>query len=60
MTNYIAYNGGCSIWVTEKFNNAIDWHNSEFKGTKEECENICQYEIEMANKSYNDNDYLIG
>lgn len=60
MENYIAYNGGCNIWVTEKFDNSIDWHKGEFQGTKEECNDICNEEMRQANKSYNDNDYLIG
>lgn len=34
---YICYDAGCNIYVIEKFNPLIEWHNDEFIGTYEQC-----------------------
>lgn len=57
---YITYNAGYNIWLVEKFNSLIDWHNLEYKGSYKDCKEEANYQMEQANKSYNDDDYLIG
>jgi hypothetical protein len=59
-TLYIAYNAGCNIWEVEPFNPNIEWHKQEYQGTKEDCEKYAKGEMNQANKSYRDEDYLIG
>ncbi len=59
-TLYIVYDAGCYIWVVEPFDASIEWHKDEFQGTKEDCEMYAKDEMYQANKSYRDEDYLIG
>jgi hypothetical protein len=60
LTTYIAYDAGCNIWVVEPFNKNIDWHLECYQGSKKECKEYAESEMEQANMSYNDSDYLIG
>jgi hypothetical protein len=36
--SYIIFDAGCGIWEAEPFDSSIDWHNDEWRGTKEEAE----------------------
>ena len=58
--SYIAYDAGSNIWVVEPFNKNIDWHLECYQGSKKECKEYAESEMEQANMSYNDSDYLIG
>ena len=60
MKTYITYDAGCNIWEVELLNKNIDWHLECYQGSKKDCEDYARSEMEQANKSYEDSDYLIG
>lgn len=54
-SKYICYDAGCDIYVIERFNPAIEWHEDEFIGTYEQC--LSEKE-ERENEAYRFNNCL--
>ena len=55
---YITYDAGCGIWVVEPFNPKIEWHKSEYTGTKKECEREAKWNMDnQPSPHYPDAEY---
>lgn len=37
MDTYILYDSGCDIWLIEKYNPLISWHDFQYKALLEDC-----------------------
>ena len=54
---YIAFNAGCGIWEVERFNPSIEWHHSEYQGTKSECKRECKLQMTTKQGHYPNAEY---